>query len=85
MMNKKAIKVISIILAALMALSVLAVILQVVAVDESYTALPVTGESNTVYIVAGCVLAAAVLAIVGALVIPKIKQKKNASKQDKDA
>ena len=85
MMNKKAIKIISIILAALMALSVLAVILQVVAVGESYTALPVTGESSTVYIVAICVLAAAVLAIVGALVIPKIKQKKNASKQDKNA
>ena len=85
MMNKQAIKIISIILAALMALSVLAVILQVVAVGESYTALPVTGESSTVYIVAICVLAAAVLAIVGALVIPKIKQKKNASKQDKNA
>ena len=85
MMNKKAIKIISIILAALMALSVLAVILQVVAVGESYTALPVTGESNTVYIVAICVLAAAVLAIVGALVTPNIKQKKNASKQDKNA
>ncbi len=85
MMNKKAIKVISIILAALMALSVLAVILQVVAVDETYRALPVTGESNTVYIVAICVLAAAVLAIVGALVIPKIKKKKTASKKDKEA
>ena len=85
MMNKKVIRIISIVLAALMALSVLAIILQVVAVDESYAAIPVTGESNTVYIVAGCVIAAAVLAIVGALVIPKIKKKKTASKQDKEA
>lgn len=84
-MNKKVIRIISIVLAALMALSVLAIILQVVAVDESYAAIPVTGESNTVYIVAGCVIAAAVLAIVGALVIPKIKKKKTASKQDKEA
>ena len=84
-MNKKVIKVISIVLAALMALSVLAIILQVVAVDESYTALPVTGESNTVYIVAGCVSAAAVLASVGALLIPKLKKKKAASKEDKEA
>lgn len=84
MMNKKAIRIISIILAALMALSVLAVILQVVAVGESYTPLPATGESNTVYIVAGCVLAAAVLAILGALLIPKFKKKKSPSKQEKE-
>lgn len=77
MMSKKAIKIISIVLAALMALSVLAIILQVVAVDESFRPLPVTGESNTVYIVAGCVLAAAVIAIVCAIVIPKIRKKKN--------
>ena len=77
MLSKKAIKIISIVLAAIMALSVLAVLLQVVGIDESYTALPATGESNTVYIVAGCVLAAAVIAIICALVIPKIKKKKN--------
>ena len=76
MMNKKAIRIISIILAALMALSVLAVILQVVAVDESYTALPATGESNLVYIIAGSVLAAAIIAIVCAILIPKLKKKK---------
>ncbi len=77
MLSKKAIKIISIVLAALMALSVLAVLLQVVAVDESYAPLPATGESNLPYIIAGCVLAAAVIAIVCVLVIPKIKKKKN--------
>lgn len=77
MLNKKAIRIIAVVLAALMALSVLAIILQVVGIDENYTALPVTGESSLVYIVVGCVIAAAVLAIVCVIVIPKIKKKKN--------
>ena len=77
MLSKKAIKIISIVLAAIMALSVLAIILQVFGINESYTALPATGESNLVYIIVGCVLAAAVIAIVCVIVIPKIKKKKN--------
>lgn len=77
MMNKKVIKIIAIVLAAIMALSVLAVILQVFGIDEGSAALPVTGESNLVYIVVGCVLAAAVIAIICVIVIPKIKKKKN--------
>ena len=76
MMSKKAIKIISIVLAAIMALSVLAILLQVVGVGESYRPLPATGESNTVYIVAGCVIAAAVIAIILAIVIPKIRKNK---------
>ena len=78
MLSKRAIKIISIVLAAIMALSVLAILLQVVGIGESYRPLPVTGESNTVYIVAGCVIGAAVIAIILAIVIPKIrKNKKN--------
>ena len=77
MLSKKAIKIISIVLAAIMVLSVLAVLLQVIGIDENCAALPVTGESNLPYIIAGCVLAAAVIAIVLALLIPKIKKKKN--------
>ena len=77
MMNKKAIRIIAVVLAVIMALSVLAIILQVFGINESYTALPATGESNLVYIIVGCVLAAAVIAIVCVIVIPKIKKKKN--------
>ena len=77
MLSKKAIKIISIVLAAIMALSVLAVLVQVIAIDESSRPLPVTGESYLPYIIAGCVLAAAVIAIVCVLVIPKIRKKKN--------
>ena len=76
-MNKKAIRIIAVVLAVIMALSVLAIILQVFGIDERYTALPVTGESNLVYIIVGCVLAAAVIAILCVIVIPKIKKKKN--------
>ena len=76
-MNKKAIRIIAVVLAVIMALSVLAIILQVFGIDESYTALPATGESNLVYIIVGCVLAAAVIAIICVIVIPKIKKKKN--------
>ena len=76
-MNKKAIRIIAVVLAIIMALSVLAIILQVFGIDESYTALPMTGESNLVYIIVGCVLAAAIIAIICVIVIPKIKKKKN--------
>ena len=74
MMSKKAIKIISIVLAAIMALSVLAILLQVVGVGESYRPLPATGESNTVYIVAGCVIAAAVIAIILAIVYCSVRK-----------
>ena len=77
MMNKKAIRIIAVVLAIIMALSVLAIILQVFGIDENYTALPMTGESNLVYIIVGCVLAAAIIAIICVIVIPKIKKKKN--------
>ena len=76
-MNKKAIRIIAVVLAIIMALSVLAIILQVFGIDENYTALPMTGESNLVYIIVGCVLAAAIIAIICVIVIPKIKKKKN--------
>ena len=78
MMSKKTIKIICIIMAALMLLSVVAVALQVVAVDEAYYDTyvnPATGDSDSDYLVPAGIAVAAILAIVICVVLPKIKNK----------
>ena len=83
MMSKKVIKIICIILAALMALSVFAVVVQIVAIDEKAipAAIPLTGESNWPYIIPAIVIGVAVIAILCAVLIPKIKAKKKGDKE----
>ena len=85
MMSKKAIKIICIILAALMAMSVFAVVLQTFAVGSSAfdaAAIPVTGESNWPYIIPAIVIGCAVIAILCAVLIPKIKNKKKSKEKE---
>lgn len=71
MMNKKMIRVICIILAALMALSGLAVLTQVFAMEAN--AVPVTGDDDMRFIVPIAIVAVAVIAVVACLVLPKRK------------
>lgn len=84
MLSKKAIRIIAIVLAALMALSVFAVIFQIVGVDETIrpAAIPATGESNLPYIIPAIVIGVAVIAILCAVLIPKIKAKKKNGEQE---
>lgn len=72
MMNKKMIKVICIILAALMALSGLAVLTQVFAMEANVV--PVTGDDDMRFIVPIVIVAVAVIAVAACLVLPKIKK-----------
>lgn len=85
MMNKKMVKIICIVMAALMLLSVCAVLLQVFATDEKAIVetlvTPETGDGLSDYALPAGIAVAAVLAIVLCLVIPKIK--KNPDEQDK--
>ena len=83
MMSKKAIKVICIVLAALMALSVFAVVLQTFAVGNTAVAavIPVTGESNLPYLIPAIVIGCAVIAILCAVLVPKLKAKKKNDKE----
>ncbi len=74
MMNKKMIKIICIVLAALMALSCLAVLTQVFAVGAA-APIPVTGDNDARYVVPIVIAALAVLIVVICLVIPKLKKK----------
>ena len=76
MMSKKAMKIICIILAAIMALSVFAIVIQILAVDEAALAVPATGESVLPYVIPAVVIAIAVIAILCAVLIPKLKSKK---------
>lgn len=73
MMNKKMIKVICIILAALMALSGLAVLTQVFAMEANVV--PVTGDDDMRFIVPIVIVAVAVIAVAACLVLPKLKKK----------
>lgn len=87
MMSKKMIKVICIIMAVLMVLSVGAVVLQVFAADESLIAanmsvVPATGDNDGDYIIPAGIAVAAILAVVVCLVLPKIKKKDAAGKDD---
>lgn len=78
MMSKKAIKIICIILAGLMILSTLAVLLQSFAVDGGAMMIPATGDDMSDFIIPIVVICVAVVAIVCAIVIPRvIKKKKN--------
>lgn len=76
MMPKGVIKVICIIMAALMLLSVVAVVLQVVAVDESALLMvPATGDNDGDYLIPAGLGVAALLAIVLCVALPKLKKK----------
>ncbi len=77
MMPKGMIKAICIVMAALMILSVVAVVLQVIAIDESLVplAMPATGDNDSDYLVPAGLGVAALLAIGLCLVLPKLKKK----------
>lgn len=77
MMPKGVIKAICIVMAALMILSVVAVVLQVIAVDDSFVplAVPATGDNDSDYLIPAGLGVAAILAIVLCLVLPKLKKK----------
>ena len=77
MMPKGMVKAICIVMAALMILSVVAVVLQVVAVDEAFTplAVPATGDNDGDYLIPAGLGVAALLAIVICVVLPKLKKK----------
>ena len=77
MMPKGMIKAICIVMAALMILSVVAVVLQVIAADESFVplAVPVTGDNDSDYLIPAGLGVAAILVIGLCLVLPKLKKK----------
>ncbi len=77
MMPKGMIKAICIVMAALMILSVVAVLLQVIAVDESFVplAVPATGDNDSDYLIPAGLGVAALLAIALCVVLPKLKKK----------
>lgn len=85
MFSKKAIRIISIVLAALMILSVGAVLLQVFAVDSAsvVSANPSTGDNDLDYIVPVALIAAAIFAVVICLVLPKLKKKDETKPENK--
>ncbi|MGN1418785.1 MAG: hypothetical protein ACI4W6_05600 [Acutalibacteraceae bacterium] len=86
MLPKKAVKIICIVLAVLMALSAVAVLTAVFAVDaESIVHIaPTTGDNDLDYIVPIALIAVAVLAAVICLVLPKIKKKDAHPKKSRD-
>ena len=76
MMPKGVIKVICIIMAALMLLSVVAVVLQVAAADETALLMvPATGDNDGDYLIPAGLGVAALLAIALCVVLPKLKKK----------
>ena len=76
MMPKSMIKVICVVMAALMILSVVAVLLQVIAVDEAMLlAMPATGDNDSDYLVPAGLGVAALLAIGICVILPKLKKK----------
>lgn len=76
MMPKGMIKVICVIMAALMLLSVVAVLVQVIAVDESMLlAMPATGDNDGDYLIPAGLGVAALLAIAVCVILPKLKKK----------
>lgn len=76
MMPKGMIKAICIVMAALMLLSVVAVVLQVVAVDESALLMvPATGDNDGDYLIPAGLGVAALLAIIVCIALPKLKKK----------
>ena len=75
MMNKKAVKVICIILAALMGLSCIAVLTQVFAAENVLPAPPKMGDNEMRYILPIAIIVLAVIIIVVCVVLPKLKKK----------
>ncbi len=89
MMNRKMVKVICIIMAALMLLSVGAVVLQVFAVDEAAQAqtvvLPDTGDGLSDYVLPAGIAGVAVLAVILCLVVPKLRKEDTEEPEDETA
>lgn len=77
MFSKKAIRIISIVLAALMILSVGVAAIQVFAADENAIVLAAvnTGDNDGDYIIPAVLIAVAVIAVGVCLVLPKLKKK----------
>lgn len=77
MMPKGMIKVICIIMAALMILSVVAVLVQVFALEGNIMPLatPATGDNDSDYLIPAGLGVAALLAVIVCLVLPKLKKK----------
>ena len=79
MMNRKMVKIICIVMAALMLLSVGAVVLQVFASSEkeiiASTVTPETGDGLSDYVIPAGIVVVAVLGIVVSVVLPKLKKK----------
>lgn len=79
MMNRKMVKIICIVMAALMLLSVGAVVLQVFASGEkeiiASTVTPETGDGLSDYVIPAGIAVAAILVIVVCVVLPKLKKK----------
>ena len=86
MMNRKMVKIICIIMAALMLLSVGAVVLQVFAVDGTAQtealSLPDTGDGLSDYVIPAGIAVAAVLAVILCLVVPKLRKDDTADKDE---
>lgn len=76
MMPKKMVKSIAVVLAVLMFISILAVILQVVAVDSAaiLASTPVTGDNMLDYIIPIAILAVAVIVVIACVILPKMKK-----------
>ncbi len=74
MMNKKMIKIICIVLAALMALSCVAVLFQVFAAEAVPTQ-PVMGDNDERFVIPIVIAAVAIIVVAVCLMLPKIKKK----------
>ena len=78
MFSKKAIRIICIIMAVLMALSACVALVSVFAVDEAYYETyvnPSTGDNDGDYLIPAGIAVAALLVIVICVVLPKIRKK----------
>ena len=79
MMNRKMVKIICIVMAALMLLSVGAVVLQVFALGEkeivASIVTPETGDGLSDYVIPVVIAVVAVLGVVVSVVLPKLKKK----------
>lgn len=75
MMNKKMIKIICIVLAALMGLSCIAVLTQVFAAEPTYLPQPQMGDTELRYIIPIAVVVLAIIIILICIILPKIRKK----------
>ncbi len=87
MFSKKAIRIICIIMAVLMALSACAALVSVFAVDEGYYETyvnPSTGDNDGDYLIPAGIAVAALLVIVICIVLPKIRKKDEDGEDEED-